>query len=120
MDSVTTSSTHSEHHANYHTTIDVVWIRNLLAAMSLLQDSSSYLSGDCQPSQNLANDHRITSRNKHFEVKLRYINQCVEQKLIALQHIPTSENPADALTKPLPANKFKTLFTQFGLQFPIC
>ena len=54
------------------------------------------------------------------QVKLRYINQCVEQKLIALQHILTSENPADALTKTLPTNKFQTLLTQFGLQFPIC
>jgi hypothetical protein len=39
--------------------------------MNLIK-SLSTLIGDSLPSQNLAIDHKITPRKKHFEIKLRY------------------------------------------------
>jgi len=82
--SITTSSTHAEHYATYHCVIDLIWHRNMLRAMNLLDETPSIISGDSQPSQNHASDWMVTSRYNHFDVKLRYatsMNKSIKDQL---------------------------------------
>ena len=46
-------------------------------------------------------------RTKHIDVRYHYIREKLEDKTVRLQHIPTADNTADILTKPLGATKFR-------------
>jgi hypothetical protein len=115
---ITTSSTHAEHYATYQVTIDIIWHQNILRSMNLLDEDNgpTIIHGDCQPSQNLASDWMVTSRSKHFDIKFRYINEQVDKKLITFKHISGSENPADCLTKVVPADKLSRSMSLAGLR----
>ena len=113
---VTTSSTHAEHFATYHCVIDLIWHRNVLRAMNLLDETPSIISGDSQPSQNLASDWMVTSRSKHFDVKFRYINEQVDEGSITFRHIPGSDNIADCLTKVVSEEKLIRSMDRIGLR----
>jgi len=86
--------------------------------MNLLDEDNgpTIIHGDCQPSQNLASDWMVTSRSKHFDIKFRYINEQVDKKLITFKHISGSKNPADCLTKVVPADKLSRFMSLAGLR----
>ena len=54
-------------------------------------------------SKDLGTPHK---RSKHFGIEWAYFKQSVEFKELDPVHIPTDEQPADMLTKPLPSKKF--------------
>jgi hypothetical protein len=50
----------------------------------------------------LITENPIVGKNmKHIEVKYHFIREAVQNKLLTLLPIPSSENIADALTKPI-------------------
>ncbi|KAE8658886.1 Detected protein of unknown function [Hibiscus syriacus] len=46
-------------------------------------------------------------RSKHIDVKLHFVRDVITKGSITVNKIPTEENPADMLTKALPATKFR-------------
>ena len=49
-------------------------------------------------------DHQA---NKHVQISQHYTRELAAQRVTVPQRVDTSENPADAFTKPLPAASFK-------------
>ena len=49
----------------------------------------------------ISNNERATKRVRHVDMRYFAILEWVKRGDILLQHIPTSDNPADDLTKPL-------------------
>jgi hypothetical protein len=43
---------------------------------------------------------------KHYEVKLRFLQQLILQKKVVLEYCPTDKQLADFFTKPLDETKF--------------
>ena len=48
-----------------------------------------------------------SGKSKHFDVKLRYVNELVERGKLILIHIPRGENCADILTHALKRTSFE-------------
>ena len=118
QEKISTSSTHAEHIAAYHALTDLIWHQNILRSMDLLDETTpSVIYGDSIPSQNLAMDWMVTARSKHFDVKLRYINEQVDNGLVIFKHIPGQENIADCLTKVVTKEKLTKFMNQVGLRF---
>ena len=46
-------------------------------------------------------------RSKHIDIWYHHIRDCVQQKIILLQYIPTEDQDVDILTKVLTRSKFK-------------
>ena len=62
---------------------------------------------DSQSALNLAKNPVYHERSKHIDVRLNFIRDVIEEKLFSIEKIATADNPADMLTKSLPAEKFK-------------
>jgi hypothetical protein len=73
------------------------------------------ICGDNQGALALAENPEFHQRTKHINVRYHYIRELVEKKQIELFYIPTDENVADGLTKPLDATKHQRFVDMLGL-----
>ena len=49
---------------------------------------------------NLANNPQVSPKAKHIDIRFHFLRRHIDESII-LQSIPSKENPADSLTKPL-------------------
>jgi hypothetical protein len=54
-------------------------------------------------------------RSKHIEMRYHYIRDMIKKKVLSLQYVPTAEQTADILTKPLPLIKFAYFRDKLGV-----
>ncbi|KAE8683864.1 hypothetical protein F3Y22_tig00111166pilonHSYRG00202 [Hibiscus syriacus] len=62
---------------------------------------------DNQSTIHLTRNQVFHERSKHIDVKLHFVRDMVAKGSIIVENISTEENPADMLTKALPAAKFR-------------
>jgi hypothetical protein len=60
----------------------------------------------------------LHSRTKHIEVRYHFLRDNVEKGNIDLNHVPTENQLADILTKPLDQATFARLGGELGVVFP--
>ena len=60
----------------------------------------------------IATNHKTRPRTKHLSVRLHHFRSFVQQRLIVIQHVPTTQQTADIFTKPLPRIQFQVLRNQ--------
>ncbi|PKU65281.1 uncharacterized protein LOC110106346 [Dendrobium catenatum] len=106
---VARSSTEAEYRALASTAAEITWIRRLLHELNCPQPTSTSLFCDNTSAIALANNPVFHARTKHIEVDCHYIRHCITDQTIQIHHIPTTDQVADILTKPLPAPRFKLL-----------
>lgn len=113
---VALSSTESEYMAVTEGTKEVVWLRRLLGEIHIqnLLDSTP-IYGDNQGSINLAHNPVYHGRTKHIEVRHHFIREKIVSGEVNLDYIPTTEQLADILTKPLGRTAFERLRDRLGL-----
>ncbi|CAG7733176.1 unnamed protein product, partial [Allacma fusca] len=57
------------------------------------------------------------SRTKHIDIRYHYIRDQVENDQVKIEYVPTTQQLADGLTKPLLKGKLETNRTDLGLKF---
>ena len=85
---------------------EAIWLSRLVGDLEL-QDEALVLHCDSQNAIQLAKNPAFHARTKHIDVRYHYMRQVLEDKLITLVKIHTSDNPADLLTKTLPSQQFQ-------------
>ena len=65
------------------------------------------LHSDSQSAIFLAKNSAFHSKSKHIQTKYHFIHYLVEDKLVILEKICGSKNPADMLTKSVTIEKLK-------------
>lgn len=83
---------------------DYGFIQGLL---SLLCDNTSTI--------NISKNPVLHSRTKHIEIRYHFIRNLVEEQLLELTFIPTEQQLADFLTKPLDNLRFTSLRKAIGV-----
>ena len=106
---VATSTTHSEYIACYAATIEVIWLRRLLASIGIPQSKPTVIYTDSQSAMRLAVNLEFHSRTKHVDAKFHFLREQVVLCSIELQYIPTLQQIADILTKALTPDQFRRL-----------
>jgi len=65
--------------------------------------------------------HSLYNKNhqwtKHINIKHHFVKDQVKQGNITFKYVPSSDNVADILTKPLPRNKVHSFAVQLNLNY---
>jgi len=103
---VALSSTEAECSALSDCICEVLWTCKLFEELSLRDNLPVEVFEDNQSAIAIANSNGSSKRLKHTEIKLHFIKQCVHEERVKLCYIPTTDQPADILTKGLPQVSF--------------
>jgi hypothetical protein len=99
------SSTEAEYVALYEATLEIVWMRYLLADMGFPQQGPTVVHEDNESCIKIAQGSG-SERTKHFTRRLHYVREAVGDSLIQIHHLSSDEMTADILTKALPDEVF--------------
>jgi hypothetical protein len=112
---VALSTTEAEYIAATSAVTEIMWLRNLLEELNLLQDSPTTLYQDNKSTIMQISKSVIHSRTRHLDVRYHFIKEQVCSNIIKIQHIPTNEMLADIFTKGLPIQQHTYLHTLIGI-----
>ena len=80
------------------------------------KQENSRLYSDNQSAIHLAKNSVFHSRTKHIELKYHFIRSVLDEELLKLEKIHTSQNSADMLTKGVTREKLSSCSVSVGLK----
>jgi hypothetical protein len=101
------SSTEAEIMAASLAALEAVFLRGILSEMQCVQKQPTVIGVDNQGAVALAKNYISNSRTKHIERRHLKIRELVEEMMVLPEFVPTDENVADIMTKPLGRAKFE-------------
>jgi hypothetical protein len=105
--SIAMSSTEAEIMAASLAALEAVFLRGMLSEIDCQQDEPTVIGVDNQGAVALAKSYVSNSRTKHIERRHLKIRELVEEMVVRPEFVPTDENVADIMTKPLGKSKFE-------------
>ena len=111
---VTLSTTEAEYVTATETGKEMIWLHGFLDELGKKQEIG-ILHSDSQSAIFLAKNLVFHSKSKHIQTKYHFIRYLVEDKLVILEKICESKNPADILTKGVTIEKLKLCATSVDL-----
>jgi len=115
---VALSTMESEYMALTEATKELKWIRTLLAELGYSNgnsDEPTDLFSDNQSAIALAKNPVSHARAKHIDIRHHFVREAIQDKVIWVQYIPTTEMTADSLTKALGREKHEKCTARMGM-----
>jgi Reverse transcriptase (RNA-dependent DNA polymerase)/Integrase core domain/gag-polypeptide of LTR copia-type len=109
QDVVAISTTESEYYALTETIREVIWLKELLTDFKIFVKQPIPVFMDSQSCMKMVTNEKFSNRTKHIAVRYQFAKNHVHNNEIELKYVPTDENIADMLTKPLAGTKIRTL-----------
>ena len=109
------SSTEAEYIAGALASNESIWLRRLLSELDQTQLNPTSLNTDNQASISLARNPVFHKATKHIEVRHHHMRHCFESGIISPIYVPTEDQVADILTKPLSKEKHERFAKGMGL-----
>ena len=103
------STCEAEYVAASEATRELIWTRNLLDELGFKLTGPSVLFMDNEAARKLAHNPEFHAKTKHIGMKYHLIREQTLAGNIAPQYVPTADNLADLLTKPLPRPAYESL-----------
>ncbi|PKU66893.1 Retrovirus-related Pol polyprotein from transposon TNT 1-94 [Dendrobium catenatum] len=110
------SSTEAEYRSLAAASSDIIWLRRLIADFEVFPNSPTTLLCDNTSALALSNNPVFHARIKHIEIDYHFIRERILSKEIDVQHINSTDQPADILTKPLSLARFTMLRDKLTVQ----
>jgi hypothetical protein len=86
---------------------DMIWIRGVLCDLNYQQRKPTVIFEDNTAAIKWSSGN--SRRAKHIDLKVCFVHEVVSMKQVILKYLPTAEQVAEILTKPLKANIFSFL-----------
>ncbi len=112
---VALSTTEAEYVALATTAQQAMWLRQVLTDIGEKPDKPLQLLEDNQAAIQIARNPILHKRTKHIDVRHHYVREVVANGFLHLSYVPSKEQVADILTKPVPRDGFQTLRNKLGL-----
>ncbi|KAM1382347.1 hypothetical protein ACFX2F_034822 [Malus domestica] len=113
--SVSRSSTEAEYRAIAATTAELIWIQSLLRELGVSLPATPVVSCDNIGAMFYCANPVLHSRMKHIDIDFQFVRDRVTRGLLQVSHVSTTDQLADALTKPLPRPRFHLLRSKIGV-----
>ena len=112
---VALSTAEAEFMALAETAKEAQWLRALLRSLGYPQDDPTVIWEDNQSCILLTKHNRFHARSKHIDIRYHFICEMVENKVLAIEFLPSSEMTADILIKGLGRVKFEYHRSNLGI-----
>ena len=112
---VSTSTTEAEYIAQCQASKQLVWAGRWLQQLGFRESGPIELLCDNQGAIALIKNPENHSRTKHIDVQYHYVREVVEDGLVQISYVPTTEMAADILTKPLTKVAFERCRALLGM-----
>jgi hypothetical protein len=113
--SISTPTTEAKYAALCNASKEAVWVRNLLGHIGQGTQGAVRILGDNQGALKLVANPEFHARSKHIDVQYHYVRELVEDGVVSVEYIPTTEMAADCLTKPLKKALFEANLKALGM-----
>jgi hypothetical protein len=106
---VSRSSTEFEYKALANAAVELIWIQSLLKELGVFLPTAPILYCDNIGATYLTSNPLFHARTKHIEIDYHFVRNRVAQKSLTVKFIPSKDQLADVLTKPLVSARFAHL-----------
>jgi len=103
------SSTEAEYRSVASATSELMWIKSLLSELKININSKTVLWCDNLSTVSLTANPILHSKTKHMELDMYFVREQVLNGKLQVNHLPSTYQRADILTKPLSAKTFRRL-----------
>ena len=93
-----------------------IWLQDLLREVVGQSNKKVTIYVDNKSAISLSKNPVFHGRSKHIHRRFHFIQECVENEQVDVEHIPGSEQRADILTKALGRIKFVEMRKLIGVQ----
>ena len=115
QDLVAMSSAESEYIALAETCKEVLWLQEIMKGLDIDVGKTTTILTDSQSCIALLKNQKFSHKTKHFDTRYHFIRDHVMKGSIELRYVPTDENTADLMTKPLGGTKTEYFRGKAGL-----
>jgi hypothetical protein len=85
---------------------DVIHLRDVLQFLGFDQEKPTVVYCDNKSAIDLCKTLKSKDNTKHIQVRINFLRECINSRMVEIKFIPTDLNVADLLTKPLGEQKF--------------
>ena len=112
---VSRSSAEAEYRAMAQGTCEIIWLQSILRELGFPVCLPLTLYCDNKSAIMLAFDSVLHERTKHIEVDVHFIREKVRSGVVFPKFVPSSEQTADALTKPVGPSLLKSTIRKLSM-----
>lgn len=116
QETVALSTTEAEHMALSWAAREAIWLKNFGQELDVDMKQTIVIGCDNQSAIALTKSDGYRGRSRHIDIQHHHLRDKVNEKVIRIGYVNTSENVADSLTKAGPKNTFCAL--EMGLWCP--
>ena len=98
-----------------HAAKEAMWIQQFLGDVMFASNIPTTILGDNHSALALMVNPAFHARTKHIQVHHHFIMDCIINKDIELEYVPTANQVADILTEGLPYAKHSKFMLSMGL-----
>lgn len=96
---------------------EAIWLRRLLNELNVGQGkTATIICGDNQGAIALSSNPQYHSRTKHMDIQRKWQGEVQGTGTVELKYVPTAEQIADDLTKPLARDRFEWFRNGLGIE----
>ena len=98
-----------------HTAKEALWLQHFITEVFQPLDFPIQIYSDNQSAITIMYSNQMHAHTKHFDIRLYFLRDTIENKKVTLEYLPTEQMVADILTKGLPSPCTQVLSQKLGI-----